>query len=156
MESWRDSLRYFHLNLIPSTAIYFHNYSYKIKSYNNTNLGCLDGTSTNGTSTEHFYPHGTSTKRNVHLDISSFEHLDPKWTDCTSTPKMELIWDQMSLSDISSCEHLNISNQLSTFNQPIRRHFAIVRHLPNAVAHGAQTPQLICGPPKLFYLIHHQ
>ncbi len=41
-------------------------------------LRCLDGTSTNWTSTEHFYPHGTSTKRNVHLDISSFGQLDPK------------------------------------------------------------------------------
>ncbi len=38
--------------------------------------GCLDETSTNGMSTEHFYPHGTSTKQNVHLDTSSFGQFD--------------------------------------------------------------------------------
>ncbi len=74
---------------------------------------CLDGTST-----EHFHPHGTSTRWNVHLDISSFGYLDSKWTYCTSTPNMGKFWGQMSLSDILSDGHLIFSNCISTFGQP--------------------------------------
>jgi hypothetical protein len=98
--------------------------------------------STNGTSTEHFYPHGTFTKRNVHPDTSSFGQFD---THSQRPPPLQagqyVTFNIMSTLIYLSWDMLSISDKAS----PKLCHFIIAmkegsRELPISQSSGPLTP----------------